>query len=165
MADGAPFDRRTPPTLSPVRGAGRVMQPPEVWAAARDDYLEGLSGSEVCAKYGIGQSTFRRRAAAEGWRRADQPTTHEFDEGAELEARYDGDLDLIEFNELAFVARSRMVRAVLRGAPSECLRWKQVADLMDQQQIALDRWIKDARAWEERRAEETHETHETGFRG
>lgn len=44
-----------------------------VWNRARDAYLAGETAAGVCARFGLGLSTFRARARRCGWRRADQP--------------------------------------------------------------------------------------------
>lgn len=43
------------------------------WAHARAAYLSGESSTVVAARLGVSRSTLQRRAAAEGWRRCDQP--------------------------------------------------------------------------------------------
>ncbi len=45
----------------------------DLWARARTDYLAGESAPVVAERYGLALRTLRRRAAVEGWRRADQP--------------------------------------------------------------------------------------------
>lgn len=104
----------------PALGRGRIAAPPEVWARVRDDYLAGMSGTDVARRHGVPISALRRRAAGEGWRRIDQPWTppnrlDPLDEGLELEDRVEGDLDRIEMRELSYVAHRRMMRDVLRG--------------------------------------------------
>ncbi|GAA0645964.1 hypothetical protein [Brevundimonas lenta] len=150
MADGAHHTFDDTNTRTPTH---RLAHPPEVWAAAKADYLAGLSGAEVCAKHGLGLSSLRRHAASEGWRRLDQTAGREFDEGDELSARVDGNLERIEFHDLAYVAQRRMMRAVLRGSAAEALRWKRVADLMDAEQDDLDRWLEQDAAWRMVRAD------------
>lgn len=44
-----------------------------VWNRARDAYLVGATAADVCARFGLGMSTFRARARRCGWRRADLP--------------------------------------------------------------------------------------------
>ena len=41
------------------------------WAAARQDYLSGDSAPVVAERHGLSERTLIRRAAVEGWRRAD----------------------------------------------------------------------------------------------
>jgi len=51
----------------------RHLIPPlsDLWTLARQDYLSGVSALIVAERYGVSERTLRRRAAAEGWRRAD----------------------------------------------------------------------------------------------
>lgn len=44
---------------------------PEAWAAAREDFLAGVSAAVVAERYGTTERSIRRRAALEGWRRRD----------------------------------------------------------------------------------------------
>ena len=44
---------------------------PEAWAAAREDYIAGVSAAVVAERYGTTERNVRRRAAMEGWRRCD----------------------------------------------------------------------------------------------
>jgi hypothetical protein len=44
----------------------------QTWAAAKDDYLAGDTAEMVCRRYALQVDTLRKRAAREGWRRADQ---------------------------------------------------------------------------------------------
>lgn len=153
----APFDWRRPLLNWREEGHGRRTAPDEVWAAAREDYLAGLSAPEVCARHNVGLRAMRSRAANEGWRRSDQPWTPRNrldpdDEGVELEARVGGDLNKVELRELSFIAARRMMRAVLRGDAAEALRWRRVRDAMDAEDAEMERLgeqmdaIRDARA-------------------
>jgi len=126
MPDGAP--------ASPANG--HRSAPDEVWAQVREDYLAGISAPECCRRHGVGLTALRKRAAREGWRRADQPWTpplrlDPWDEGVLLEERIDGDLDKVEMHELEWVADRRMMRAVLRGDAVEALRWRRVRFVLD----------------------------------
>lgn len=147
MADGAPFtDANTNP-----RGRGRNSAPDDVWAAARADYLAGMTAARVCHRHGMAQSTLRDRAAREGWRRQDQPWTppnrlDPDDEGVELEARVEGDLDRVEMSDLSWVAFRRMMRAVLRGDAAEALRWRRVREIMDDEEAEVQRFIEQEEA-------------------
>jgi len=50
----------------------------ETWAAARADFLSGLSAAIVAERHGMSERQVRRRAAIEGWRRSDfEPTKQE----------------------------------------------------------------------------------------
>lgn len=131
---------------SPAAGQGRRSAPDEVWARVREDYLAGLSGPEACRRHGVKLSALRDRAAAEGWRRVDQPWTppnrlDPWDEGVELEQRVGGDLDKVNLCELWFVAHRRMMRAVMRGDAVEALRWRRVSQAMNAEEAELDRQI------------------------
>lgn len=127
-------------------GRGRLSAPDDVWIAARADYLAGMTGPDVCRRYGVGIRALRERAAREGWRRADQPwipsnRLDALDEGVALEDRVEGDLDRIEYRELVFVAERRMMRSVLRGDAVEALRWARVRDLMEAGEAEIQRLI------------------------
>lgn len=142
MDDASPF---TP------AGRGRRQRPDAVWQAARRDYLAGFSGRQVCARYGLGRTTFRARAAEEGWRRLDQPAPDlppeaPMDEGEALEAEVEGDLNRLDYSQLSFVANCRMMRAVLRGGAIEALRWARVEALMDAHQAEVDQWAEENEA-------------------
>lgn len=112
--------------------AGRRTAPDEVWARVREDYLDGLSGPVCCRRHGVGITALRKRAAAEGWRRADQPWTPPQDlrapddPGVELERVVDGYLEDIGLGQLSWVAEHRTMLAILRGDSREALRWRRV---------------------------------------
>ncbi len=138
-----------------MRMDGRPGSPPDaVWDAAREDYLAGMSGPAVCRRHGLRIGALRARAARDGWRRADQawvPLTSEpdpFDEGAELAARVQGEIDQIDYAQLVWVCRRRMMRAVLRGEASAALRWDRVRQMLEAEDAEVDRWIaeEDAQA-------------------
>ena len=44
---------------------------PEAWACVRADFLSGVSAPVLSERYGVSIRHIRRRAAIEGWRRAD----------------------------------------------------------------------------------------------
>lgn len=146
------------PITAPDRyDSGCITAPDEVWARVRDDYLAGMSGTDAARRHGVLLSALRRRAAREGWRRADQPWTppnrlDPLDEGLELEDRVCGDLDRIEMRELSFIAHRRMMRDVLRGDAAGALRWRRVRLAMDEEEaevrreLALDEALATARA-------------------
>lgn len=58
----------------------------ETWERAREDYFAGDDAFTVCDRYDIGLSNLRRRAKAEGWRRADQA---DMDAEEAFDAAYD----------------------------------------------------------------------------
>jgi len=135
--------------------AGHVAAPEEVWAQAREDYLDGLSAPQVCRRHGLNLATLRSRAAREGWRRVDQPwippqreALDPLDEGADLEAEFGGDVNAIEPRLLAALAETRMARAVLRGQAAEALRWRRVRDAMQAEQADFDRFLACEREYE-----------------
>jgi len=168
MADGSQFHDEddvyaageiTPPLQAwREEGHGRRTAPDEVWAAAREDYLAGMSGPEVCARHGVRLTALRSRAAREGWRRVDQPWApanrlDPNDEGVALESRVGGDLDKIELCELTDVAIRRMMRAVLRGDAVEALRWRRVQTIMEAETVETQRAIQQHEAiWQARRS-------------
>ncbi|MFC7379515.1 hypothetical protein [Brevundimonas sp. GCM10030266] len=133
-------------TASPTdpADAGLHTVPDEIWDQVRDDYLSGWSAPACCRRYGVGLSTLRKRAAGEGWRRADRPWSppngleHD-DEGLTLEEQFDGDLDQIPLGELALVAFQRMMRAVLHGKAMEALRWRRVYTMLQAETVEIER--------------------------
>ncbi len=46
---------------------------PDAWAAAREDYIAGVSAAVVAERHGTTERSVRRRAVAEGWRRRPLP--------------------------------------------------------------------------------------------
>jgi hypothetical protein len=145
--ESPPNGRALEPVVTDWRSA-----PQEVWARVRDDYLAGLSAPACARRHGVGVSTLRERAARDGWRRADQPWPEPVvldpdDEGRALEAAIDGDLNQLNPQDLAKVAESRMVRAVLRGDATAALRWRRVRDALDLDQAELDQWLAEDAAY------------------
>jgi hypothetical protein len=97
---------------------GHRIHPPEIWELAQQDYLAGLSGPAVCARYGLGLGAFRKRAAAGGWRRVDLP--------APLPMRplqIDGDLDEADYFDLAEMSAIHLREAIVNGRISEAAAW------------------------------------------
>ncbi|HEV7228488.1 hypothetical protein [Brevundimonas sp.] len=102
----------------------------ETWDRARDDYLAGVTGQEVCRRHDLAPSTFWARAQAEGWRRSDQPDPEP--EADDLEP-YAG----VDLTELVDLAWRRLARAIDRGASVEAARWARLhADLHARAQAA-----------------------------
>ena len=97
---------------------GHRIHSAETWDCARDDYLAGLSGPAVCARYGLGLATFRKRAAAGGWRRADQPPPLPT---GPLEI--DGDLDEAGYCDLADMAIIHLREAIVNGCVGPAEAW------------------------------------------
>ncbi|WP_269515494.1 hypothetical protein [Brevundimonas subvibrioides] len=112
----------------------------ETWDAARLAYLDGCSADEVCGRFDLGLSAFRKRAKAEGWRRADQAEAEPFDD-ADAAADNGDDLPDMDDQALADLARRRMGVAARRGAVTEALRWARLRDfalrqMRDQQRLS-----------------------------
>ena len=154
MPDGAP--------ASPANG--HRPAPDEVWAQVREDYRAGISAPECCRRHGVGLTALRKRAASEGWRRADQPWTpplrlDPWDEGVLLEDRVAGDLDKVELHELEWIADRRMMRAVLRGDAVEALRWRRVRAVLEADAREMERLIAEDEAlqWVHGEAREAHD--------
>ena len=106
------FSEREPRARS---GYQRVSD--DTWARARADYLAGESASVVCDRYGMRLSTLRNRAAAEGWRRQDQPEPDPVDLDLEREQ------GLPDPADMAAHALIRLNRAILKGHATEAGRW------------------------------------------
>lgn len=96
----------------------------DTWNAARDAYLAGETAESVCARFDLGERTFRARAAVEGWRRADQPDPEPL--AATLEDA--DDLDDADDAVLSQMARSQMARAARQGLVGEALRWARFSE-------------------------------------
>ena len=107
-----PADPETPPR------PGLRIHPPEIWELARRDYLAGLSGPSVCARYGLGLAAFRKRAANGGWRRIDQPAPMP---AAPLQI--DGDLDEADYFDLAEMSAIHLREAIVNGRIGEATAW------------------------------------------
>ncbi len=93
------------------------IRTPETWDAARADYLAGHTAQAVCARYDLGESSFHKRAAREGWRRADQPDPAPLDDDAD-------DLPDADLPGLVELALKRMAVAARRGRAADALRWQ-----------------------------------------
>lgn len=105
------------PCPDPPRPGLRI-RPPETWGRARDDYLAGVSGPAVCARYDLGLSAFRRRAATGGWRRSDQPSPLP---AGPLEV--EGDLNEASYGDLAEMAAMHLRVAIVNGRVGESAAW------------------------------------------
>lgn len=114
----------------------RTFHSRETWALARDDYLAGLSGPNVCRRYGLKERTLRQRATREGWRHVDQPASPPSPEQA---------LDLSAFHEVETIdaveeARLNVVAATMQGRAADALRWSRVlAFWRDELEVEADR--------------------------
>ena len=131
---GAPTDPAVAAAMAEIMAArdaagagsrgGYVRASEAAWQAAAKDYLAGASAETVSARYGMAISTFRARAAEEGWRRRDQPDPAPLDDRAD-EADLPADLDdePADFAAMADQARARLNRAVQAGRALEAARW------------------------------------------
>lgn len=57
----------------PRRGLPRtryVTASPETWSLIRGAYLSGMSAPAVAARFGVSETSIRRRAGREGWTKA-----------------------------------------------------------------------------------------------
>lgn len=100
---------------------GLRIHPPEIWDLARRDYLAGHSGPAVCARYGLGLTSFRNRAAAGGWRRVDQPAPMP---AGPIEV--DGNLDEASYFDLAEMAAIHLREAIVNGRSTEAATWLRI---------------------------------------
>lgn len=106
------------PTTGAPASAGHRIHPPETWERARDDYLAGLSGPAVCARYGLGLAAFRKRAAIGGWRRIDQPAAMPT---GPLEI--EGDLNEADYSDLADMSVIHLREAIVNGCVGQAEAW------------------------------------------
>ena len=97
------------------------LRPAETWDRAREDYLSGDDAYTVCDRYDIGLSNLRRRAKAEGWRRADQVDVHLDD--AFDEAFNDECGDYAEPTGVMQSSLSTSVHLAEEGRITEAARW------------------------------------------
>lgn len=106
---------------------GLRIHPPETWERARDDYLAGLSGPAVCARYGLGLAAFSKRAASGGWRRIDQPAPMPTGP-IEIE----GDVNEATYFDLAEMAAIHMREAIVNGRSGEAAAWLRIHLRLDE---------------------------------
>lgn len=131
----------TKPALPP-----HTRRSPEVWEAARQDYVAGVSTAVIGERYGIDARSVRRRAVRENWRRQDAPAPgfealryrmeadHEaFPDLAEVDAITSQDLrdllllpDAVGLSRYAF--RKAAESAALNG-PAAAAAWLRVVRL------------------------------------
>lgn len=143
--------------------------PPEIWAAARADYVSGISAPVVAERYGLSERNLRRRASAEGWRREDmepivmdpppawdRPPRDRDDilaENPELEevtaAGENARFSLLfspEPHDLRRFAFRRAAEAAAMDAPQQAVVWMRLAQLADR---CGDRIDRDARIFKD----------------
>jgi hypothetical protein len=93
---------------------------PKVWERARAEYEGGQPASLICKAYGIGLSTFRERAAREGWRRCDAEPDMSPADADRLDALGDTDDDP---HALTLMAWRRFALAVRDGDRLAARAW------------------------------------------
>ena len=106
------------PEADPPAHPGHRIHPTETWDRARDDYLAGLSGPAVCARYGLGLAAFRKRAASGGWRRIDQPAAMPTGP-IEIE----GDVNEAGYFDLAEISAIHLRTAIVNGCIGQAEAW------------------------------------------
>lgn len=103
-----------PPAHTPQ---GYTIHAQPTWDLAREDYLAGDSGTQVCERYGLNPSTFADRARREGWRKCDQPDpppVPDDDPGAD---------EPVDCAALAEDALIQVRRALRKGRAGEAASW------------------------------------------
>jgi len=136
--------------------------PLDLWTCARADYLAGTSAPVVAERYGLSERTLRRRAATEGWRRADQaavvlespppwnrgPLTREeavsqFPELAEVDEAVSNDRFFLLFDpdqkDLRRYAFRHAAESAALGRPAEAVVWMRLVQMLDRTGEQLDR--------------------------
>ncbi len=123
-----------------------LPQPPRraserVWKFVRQDYLSGLTAGECGRRWGVKVATLRARAAAEGWRRADQPAPPDPEplpvDRADAGPDAHDDPDPVEtgpadYAGMARRALTRFDQALRRGAATDAATWLRLhARLLD----------------------------------
>jgi hypothetical protein len=89
----------------------------DVWAAARQDYLNGEAVNLVCARHGLARSTFYARGRDEGWLNQERGAPEPVDLEAETAA------GLPDYGDMARHALVRLNRAIEAGRGSEAAVW------------------------------------------
>lgn len=108
------------------RPPGHRIHSQETWDLARADYLAGLSGPAVCARYGLGLAALRKRAAAGRWRRIDYARPMP---AAPIEV--DGDIDEASYLDLALMAEMHLRDAIINGRATEAATWMRIHFRLD----------------------------------
>lgn len=113
----------------------------DTWARAREDYLAGMTGEQVCRRYGMGMRTLREHAEEERWRRSDHPDAPPVDDDADMSIF--ADLETIDLLEQA---RLHAAAAVMRGRSVEAARWTRLTQALQARLEAETREDEDDRA-------------------
>ena len=149
-----------PPQEAPPVQCGMTRDPenpaPPVdpWARTRADYLAGMSAPVLAERYGLSERTIRRRAAEEGWRRSDGPSSLRRmpisrDEAVEMypelesvdAAAAEDRLELLlqpqpqRFRRYAFL---QAAEAAAVGQPLQATLWMRLVRQLDQSHDAFD---------------------------
>lgn len=132
-----PHNPPRPPAAADSSRGGYDIRPDNAWEAARRDYLDGLTGPEVCQRHGLRLGTFRHRAAVDGWRRRDQPAPEPVADDADLAL-----FEEVEPGDLADLARSRMNRAIYAGRAGEALRWRRLCEILGAEAREIREWFE-----------------------
>lgn len=143
--------------------------PTHAWDQARHDYLAGVSAPVVAERYGLSERSLRRRAAAEGWRRADVVTAAKGDQPYWNRGPLSPDEAMARFPELAEVNEARQTdgffllfdpkqcelrrfafkkaaEAAALGHPQEAVVWMRLVQQLDR---SGDRIQREAQPFEE----------------
>lgn len=135
--------------------------PADLWTRARDDYLNGASAPVVAERYGLTLRTVRRRAAVEGWRRADgavppfddpppwnrgalsrEDAIEVFPELAEVEQAVTHDRFLLLFDPdqkyLRRFAFRRAAEAAALSRPAEAVVWMRLVQSLERTGERID---------------------------
>lgn len=132
-------EAETPPASSPRE---------RLWLDIRDGYLAGCSAPVLAERHGVPVRTIRRRAAIEGWRRADQaqdavPPTWPDREGeieetpelVEAEAMRTAETFALLFaptaEEMRGIAFRRSAEAAAMDRPAEAVVWMRLVQQLD----------------------------------
>lgn len=136
--------------------------PADLWAAARADYLGGCSAPVVAERYGLSERTVRRRAAVEGWRRADGPSSGYdpagfWDRGSRSrEKAFEHYPELEEVEQATFAARFELLvdpdqkslrrfafrqaaEAAAMARPAEAVVWMRLVQTLERTGDRIDR--------------------------
>jgi len=132
----------------------------QVWEHIRKDYLAGESAPVLAERYGWSERTIRRRAALEGWRRADRTAAAadfplwaaapdrdeelgDRPELAEAEALRSAENFALLFGptavEMRAIAFRRSAEAAAMGHPAEAVVWMRLVQQLDRTGDRLDR--------------------------
>ena len=125
--------------------------PADLWTRARADYLAGHSAPVVAERYGLSERTVRRRAADDGWRRADRPLPDEREYSGrgflcreEMLERFPelGEVEQAEFNarfSLLIEPDQKALRRFAFRQAAEAVVWMRLVQTLEQTGDRIDR--------------------------